>query len=209
MTHCVSGTTVTYCVSSTTMTYCVSGTTVTYCVSGTTLTYCVSGTTMTYCVSGTMMTYCVSGTMMTYCVSGTTMMLEEAEEGAAPLDLHLPSWVSLQRHNRANRQFNPVDMLYLQEPWSDEEEGDDLQEVAAMLVEGDILQEGDAEKGGNLPERADALLERGERVKDEGPPLFQVLGEELWEGEPVVVQPRVHQPAVQQRPGMWDYLFTS
>ena len=125
------------------------------------------------------------------------------------LTLHLPSWVSLQRHNRANRQFNPVDMLYLQEPWSDEEEGDDLQEVAAMLVEGDILREGDAEKGGNLPERADALLERGERVKDEGPPLFQVLGEELWEGEPVVVQPRVHQPAVQQRPGMWDYLFTS
>ena len=136
-------------------------------------------------------------------------MLEEAEEGAAPLDLHLPSWVSLQRHNRANRQFNPVDMLFLPEPWSDEEEGGDLQEVAAMLVEGDILQEGGVEKGGKLPERADTLLERGERVKDEGPPLFEVLGEELWEGEPVVVQPRVHQPAVQQRPGRWDYLFIS
>lgn len=129
-------------------------------------------------------------------------MLEEGEEGAALLDTHMPSWVTLHRHNRANRRFNPVDMLYLPEPWSDEEEGDNLEAVADMLVEGDNLGEMAADPGGNILEGVDNLFEKGERVKDEGPPLFEVLGEELWEGEPVVVQPRVHQPAVRPRPGM-------
>ncbi|KAK7088151.1 hypothetical protein V1264_022100 [Littorina saxatilis] len=85
-------------------------------------------------------------------IGGTTMLFQEAETGTTSLETGLPSWVTLTRVNRANRYFNDDDMIYLPEPWSDEEAGDDFEEMDDLFEEGE-----NAEGQGHLQEGVDVL----------------------------------------------------